>query len=199
MSFSPVIDELTARLKVLPGIGPKLAAKLALYLVRDGKLQAMSLVDALAQALASIQQCEQCFTLSETSLCHLCADQQRDQKLVAVVAQPDDQQQLELTGKFFGRYFVLNGLLSPIDGIGPEQLKIPQLMAQAKAQHWQEVILALPMNPDAQATAALIAGLLQPLGIKVSQLAQGMPSNLSLSQVDALTLEHSLSSRREWL
>lgn len=198
MSFSPVLDELAARLKVLPGVGPKLAQRLALHLVREGKPQAEALVDALANALASIQHCQQCYTLSETQICHLCADQQRDQQLVAVVAEPGDQQQLELTGKFFGRYFVLNGLLSPIDGVGPDRLHLPQMFAQAATQGWREVILALPMSPEAQATSALIAMGLQAKGIRVTQLAQGIPQTARLSQIDSATLERSLSSRQQW-
>lgn len=198
MSFSPILDELTARLRVLPGVGPKLAQRLALHLVRTGRLQAEQLQQSLSKALTSLGQCQQCFTLSESSLCHVCADDQRTQQQVCVVAEPADVEAMEQTGVYFGRYFVLNGLLSPIDGIGPAQLQIPQLLAQHQQQPLVELILALNPSPEGLATSSYLAQVFAELGVPVSQLAQGLPMGGRIDAVDASTLEQALSHRAAW-
>lgn len=191
------LDELVAALRALPTIGPKTARRLALHLLQRDRQGALVLAESLQQALHNLKPCHQCRQLSLTPVCEICADDERLQSVVCVVETLDDLYRVEQTGVFDGRYFVLNGHLSPLDGVGPDELGIPQLVEQVAAGSIQEVILALNPQVEGEATAQYIHDQLRGLTVKVSQLAQGIPLGKELSRLDPATLSVALSGRTE--
>lgn len=187
-------DDLIAALRRLPTIGPKTARRMALHLLQQDRQGATSLSQALNAALAELNPCSQCRQLTTQILCDICTDAHRDQALVCVVSTLDDLIRIEQSDVFQGRYFVLNGLLSPIDGIGPEQLGLPQLFEQVQQGHIRELILAIGTQVEGEATAHFISDHL-PQPVAVSRLAQGVPLGQDLSRLDAATLGMALSQR----
>lgn len=196
MDTSPAIQRLVAGLKKLPGIGEKSATRLAFFLLGAPS----TLVQELAEALARLQQdtvlCEQCFNLTDHSPCAICRDERRDLKLVCVVEEPADLLSVERSGGFSGRYHVLGGVLSPIEGIGPDDLRISDLENHVRNGDVQEVILATNPNAEGDATAHYIAERLRPTGVAVSRIAYGMPLGGDLEYSDHVTVGRSLENRR---
>ena len=185
------------QLRKLPGIGSKSALRLS-YHVLDMKQEA---VEALAQALLDAKKhvhlCRQCFDLCEGDLCEICQDAKRDQSLVCVVEQPQDVAAMERTRGYQGLYHVLHGVLSPLDGIGPDRLKIRELLRRLQDGKIKEVILATNSDVEGEATANYLAGLIRPTGVKVSRIAHGLPVGGDLEYADELTLYKALENRRE--
>lgn len=195
MSFSPLIDELIASLRCLPGVGPKSAQRMAFHLLERGREQAKLLASSLERASTLIKHCTHCNTFTENELCNLCASQHRNQSLLCIVESPIDVLALEQSGSFNGVYFVLMGHLSPIDGIGPEELGIEKLKQRLAAHRFSEVILATNPTVEGEATAHYIAELVQHFGIPASRIAHGVPLGGELEYIDGSTLARALSSR----
>jgi recombination protein RecR len=181
----------------LPGIGPKTASRLTFYLLRRPAEQA----EALAEALYDLKQktvfCSKCFNITELSPCTVCRDDGRDRSIICVVEEPLDVLAIDRTGEFRGLYHVLHGSISPVDGIGPDELRIGELMARLKAEPVREVLLATNPNLEGEATAMYLARLIQPQGVRVTRLARGLPVGGDLEYADSVTLGRALEGRQE--
>ena len=194
--LSPLIDELIAAFQVLPGVGPKSAQRMALDILQRNREGGMQLAEALAASVEQVAWCRDCRTLTETGQCRLCADENRDDAVLCVVESPADILAIEQAGGFRGRYFVLNGRLSPIDGVGPEDLALDKLAARVRALDVREVILATNPTVEGEATAHYIAGLLEDEVADISRIAHGVPIGGELEYVDGGTILHALQGRR---
>jgi recombination protein RecR len=196
MSFSPLIDQLIEALRVLPGVGPKSAQRMAFHLLERQRQGALKLSDALVSAMENVSHCRDCRTLTEQVLCSICADTRRDNKTLCVVENPADVLAFEQAGGYRGHYFVLMGHLSPIDGIGPADIGIDKLIALAQQRQATEIILATNPTVEGEATAFYITQQFRYLGIVVSRIAHGVPLGGELEYVDSGTLAHALNGRR---
>ena len=196
--FPQSLERLMAELAKLPGIGPKSAQRLAFHILERGPENAVSLAQALTDAAEKLGECPVCFNIAEEGHCALCDDPNRDDTVICVVESPRDIVPLERSGSFHGRYHVLGGLLSPMDGIGPAELHLKELLKRLENEEVTEVILATGSNVEGEATAAYIADLLKPLDIKVTRIAQGMPVGGDLEYIDEITLARALTGRREF-
>jgi recombination protein RecR len=194
---SPPIERLVASLRRLPGVGEKSATRLAFFLLSAPESLAQELADAILRVKKEIVLCEQCFDLTQSSPCVLCRDARRDAGLVCVVEEPADRAAIERTGGYAGRYFVLGGALSPIDGVGPEDLRVGHLEDLVRAGGVREVILATNPNAEGEATAHWIADRLRGTGVRVTRIAYGMPMGGDLEYADHVTVGRSLANRRE--
>ena len=197
MLLAKSLAELVAELEKLPGVGPKSAQRLAYHLLRVPDHEAYRLSDAIRNAKSTLRFCEVCQNVSQNALCEICADPRRQETVVAVVAEPRDITALERLNEFRGRYHVLHGLLSPMDGVGPEQLRVRSLLARLEGDKVREIILATNPTIEGDATALYLASLLKPLGPKVTRLAQGMAVGGELDYADSATLLSALEYRRE--
>ena len=187
-----VIDELGR----LPGIGPKSAQRIAFYLLRVSKQEASRLARSIVDMKERIVFCRTCFNIAEGDRCSLCADDRRERGVLCVVEEPPDIVAVERTGEFRGRYHVLQGAISPIEGIGPDQLRIRELVARLEPEEVEEVILCTNPNIEGEATAMYLARLLKPLGVTVTRIASGLPVGGDLEYADELTLGRALEGRR---
>ncbi|MEM8941186.1 MAG: recombination mediator RecR [Pseudomonadota bacterium] len=194
--FSPALDQLIDALRILPGVGPKSAQRMALYLLERDREGAARLSQSLADAVEKIGRCQRCRNFTELPLCELCTDPKRDDSLLCVVESPGDILAIEQAGGYRGRYFVMLGHLSPIDGIGPEEIGLPKLEALARESEFKEVILALNPTVEGEATAYYLSQLLAPLVGQISRIAHGVPLGGELEYVDGSTLAHAFSGRR---
>jgi recombination protein RecR len=190
------LEELIAALRCLPGVGPKSAQRMAYHLLQRDRAGALNLARAMELAVSNIQHCSKCNNFSEQEVCSLCASSKRDAGLLCVVEMPADLLMMEQTQCYRGLYFVLMGRLSPLDGIGANELHVERLVRRAKEQEC-EVILATNFTVEGDATAHYLATLLRSLGIKVSRIARGLPVGGELEQVDSGTLAQALLERRE--
>ena len=188
-----LIDELGR----LPGIGPKSAQRIAYYLLRAAPEDANRLAQAISDAKAKVTWCRRCFSVAEGELCTFCRDDRRDPALLCVVEEPRDIVAVERTHEFTGRYHVLQGAISPIEGIGPEQLRVKELVRRVGEEGVTEVILATNPNIEGEATAMYLAKLLKPLGIRVTRIASGLPVGGDLEYADEVTLGRALEGRRD--
>lgn len=193
--LGPKIDNLIEALRCLPGVGPKSAQRMTFHLLERNRDGAERLTNALSEALQQVQHCSRCRILSESELCERCADTTRQQSQLCVVEMPSDVVAIEQATQYKGQYFVLSGHLSPLDGIGPEALGIPQLIQLFDQQHIEEVILATNPTVEGEATAHYISQLAQARNIKVTRLAHGIPLGGELEYVDSGTLSHAFSGR----
>ena len=186
-----VVDELSR----LPGIGPKTAQRLTYYLLRAPAEHAEALAEAILDLKQRVVLCSQCYNITEESPCAVCADAERDATRICVVEEPLDIVALERTGQYRGGYHVLHGALSPIEGIGPDELKIRELLHRLSENDVQEVILATNPNLEGDATAMYLTKLIQPFGITVTRLARGLPVGGDLEYADEITLSNALAGR----
>jgi recombination protein RecR len=191
------IQDLVDELNRLPGIGPKSAQRLAFHIVKAASQDAKRLADAIVRAKERVRFCRECFGVSEGELCRFCSDPTRDPALVCVVEEPKDVSALERTGAIRGRYHVLGGAISPMQGVGPDDLRVQELLDRVGRNGVTEVILATNPNLEGNATAMYVAGLLKPLGVKVTRLASGLPVGGDLEYADEVTLGQALDGRRE--
>lgn len=196
MAFARPLGELIAQLEKLPGIGPKMAQRLAFHLVRQPEEDVLRLSQALVHAKQALKLCEICQNISEGQNCPICSDPRRDSAQICVVAEPRDVAAVERINEYHGRFHVLHGLMSPMDGIGPEQIKIRELLARCGGDI-SEVIIATNPTIEGDATALYIAKLIKPLDVKVTRLAFGMPVGGELDYADSATLHSALEYRRE--
>ena len=197
MAQHSLIGQLIDALRCLPGVGPKSAQRMAFYLLERNRDGARQLAHALSTAVENIRHCASCRTLSETEICRLCANESRDKSLLCIVETPADVLAVERATGYKGLYFVLMGHLSPLDGIGPNDIGIDLLMQRIDANKPQEVILATNPTVEGEATAHYISELLHARGIKVTRIAHGVPFGGELEYVDGGTLSHAFSGRRE--
>jgi recombination protein RecR len=196
MAAEPVA-RLIEELSRLPGIGPKTAQRLAYFLLRASDDQAKSLADAIREVKEKITFCSQCFNFTEGDPCPICEDAERDASKICVVEEPLDILALERTRRYRGRYHVLHGALSPASGIGPEELKIKELMTRLRRGSVEEVIVATNASLEGEATAMYLDRLIEPLGVRVTRLARGLPAGGDLEYADEVTLTRALDGRRE--
>jgi len=196
MQHSPALAALIEALRALPSVGPKSAQRMAFHLLQDARPAAQALSGALERALERVNRCRQCRMLTEDELCDICANAQRDPGLLCVVESPADVVAIEQSGGYRGRYFVLMGHLSPLDGIGPEQLGGAQFTALLAAGQVREVILATNSTVEGEATAHFLAQLVRQRGITVSRIAHGVPMGGELEYIDGSTLVHAMTGRQ---
>jgi len=181
----------------LPGVGPKSAQRIAFHLLKTDREEVQRLTRSIDEARASVRFCERCFNFSESTICHICSDERRDATVICVVEESRDVVAIEKTGQFRGRYHVLLGAINPLEGVGPEHLKVRELLLRLTSETITEVILCLNPNTEGDVTTMYLARLMKPLGVKVTQLAMGLPVGGDLEYADEVTLGRALTGRRE--
>lgn len=194
--FSPLIDDLISALRCLPGVGPKSAQRMVLHLLEHNREGAARLARSLDLAIEGVGRCQRCRTLTEQPVCGICSNPRRDGSVLCVVETPADVIAIEQAGGYRGKYFVLLGRLSPIDGVGPEDIGIDQLVEQLQEGEVKEVILATNPTMEGETTAYYISERARKLGVTVSKIAHGVPLGGELEFVDGGTLAHAFSSRK---
>lgn len=193
VAITRLIDELNK----LPGVGPKSAQRLAYYLLRESPEKSEALAAAIAEARRDIRTCAACFNFAESELCPICADDQRDGSVLCVVEQPLDVLAIERVSGFRGRYHVLHGVLNPMDGIGPEEIRIPELVDRVQRDGVAEVIMATNPRLEGEATAMYVQRALGQAGVRVTRLARGLPSGADLEYADDITLSRAFEGRQD--
>ena len=194
--YEGAIQDLIDELGRLPGIGPKSAQRIAFHIIQSERVDISRLADVLRTVKDRVKFCTECGNISEEELCRICRDPRRDPTLICVVEESKDVIAIEKTREFRGKYHVLGGAISPIDGIGPENLRIRELMVRLAATEIQEIIIATDPNLEGEATATYLSRLLKPLGMKVSRLASGLPVGGDLEYADEVTLGRAFEGRR---
>ena len=195
--YAGPVQELLDELGKLPGVGPKSAQRIAFYLLKLPKEDALRLAAAIALVKDKVSFCARCFNISENELCGICSDDRREIGVLCVVEEPRDIVAVEKTGEFRGRYHVLQGAISPIEGIGPDQLRVKELLSRIEPEEINEIILCTNPNIEGEATAMYLGSLLKPLGIRVTRIASGLPVGGDLEYADELTLGRALEGRRD--
>jgi recombination protein RecR len=195
--YAGPVQDLIDELGRLPGVGPKSAQRIAFHLLKVEKEDALRLARALVEVKDRVGFCRRCFNVSEGDECQICGDDRRETAVVCVVEEPRDVVAVEKTQEYRGRYHVLQGAISPIEGIGPEQLRIKELLGRIADEGIDEVILCTNPNIEGEATAMYLSRLLQPLGLRVTRIASGLPVGGDLEYADELTLGRALEGRRE--
>lgn len=190
------LERLVQELSRLPGIGPKTAQRLAFHLLRVDRVRADSLAQAIEDVKARIGYCQRCYNIAEGQLCAICMSPRRDTTILCVVESALDVLAIERTSEFGGLYFVLHGVISPIDGIGPEQIHVPQLVDRVRDEGVTEVVIATDADIEGEATAVYLQRALQPLGVTVTRPAHGLPVGGDLEYADELTLARAMAGRR---
>ena len=197
-AYAAPVQALIDELGRLPGIGPKSAQRIAFHLLKIAPEDAQRLVRAITDAKTKVSFCQRCFNVSEGRECHICTDDRRDAATICVVEEPRDVVAIERTGEFHGRYHVLLGAISPIDGVGPEHLKVRELIERLGHEPVTEVIVATNPTIEGETTAMYLAKLIVPAGVKVTRLASGLPVGGDLEYADELTLGRALEGRRDF-
>jgi len=196
VEYPAPISELVAQLRRMPGIGPRSAERIALWMNQSRDARPLDIAHAIQAAAEAIRPCERCAFFSTGPLCEICADSSRDPGLLCAVEQPTDILPLERTGVFRGRYHALGGRIAPLDHVGPEQLRIEQLLARIDSEKPHEIILALGADVEGEATANYLAGILRGRPVTVTRIAQGLPAGGGRESADELTLSRAVSGRR---
>ena len=196
MQAASAIQKLLDELERLPGIGPKSAQRIAYWILNVPAPEALRLARAITEAKETVHFCPRCFNYAQGDLCDICASPRRDASVICVVSEPRDIPPIERTGSFSGVYHVLGGALSPLEGVGPEDLKISELLARLHDPSIREVIIATNPNIEGETTASYLARLIKPLGVTVSRLASGLPVGGDLEFADEVTLGRAIESRR---
>ena len=197
MYAAPALQKLLDELERLPGIGPKSAQRIAYWMLNTDKATVLRLAEAIVEVKETVHFCSRCFNYAEDDLCEICQSSKRDAGAICVVSEPRDIPPIERTGAFNGVYHVLGGELSPIDGVGPENLHIAELLKRLSDPSVHEVILATNPNVEGETTASYLARLIKPFGVKVSRLASGLPVGGDLEFADEVTLGRAIEARRE--
>ena len=197
MSTAPALQKLLDELERLPGIGAKSAQRIAYWMMNTDSATVLRLAEAITEVKSTVHFCTRCFNYAEDDLCEICTSDRRDSGIICVVAEPRDIAAIERTGAFDGVYHVLGGELAPMEGVGPDELRIAELMRRLASEDVHELILATNPNVEGETTAAYIARLVKPLDITVTRLASGMPVGGELDFVDEVTLGRAIEARRE--
>lgn len=195
--YAGPVQDLIDELGRLPGVGPKSAQRIAFHLLKLPAQDALRLASAIAVVKERVSFCQTCFNIAEGDACTMCTDERRDSTVICVVEEPRDIVAIEKTGEYRGRYHVLQGAISPIEGIGPEQLRVSELLARLGDGVVAEIILCTNPNIEGEATAMYLSRLLKPMGLKVTRIASGLPVGGDLEYADELTLGRALEGRRE--
>lgn len=195
--YDGALGDLIDELGQLPGIGPKSAQRLAFHLLAAEKIEVERLTSALHRVKEQVRFCDVCGNVSESERCGICRDQRRSEELICVVEEPKDVLAIERTGEFRGRYHVLGGAINPLEGVGPDDLRIRSLMTRLQSGETKEIILATDPNTEGEATATYLAMLVKPMGFKVTRLASGLPVGGDLEYADEVTLGRAFSGRRD--
>ena len=196
MQSAPAIQKLLDELERLPGVGPKSAQRMAYWILNADASEALRLADAIREVKAEVHFCARCFNYAEGDVCEICASSKRDGSVICVVSEPRDIPPIERTAVFSGVYHVLGGALSPMEGVGPDDLRIAELLARLASEPVTEVVLATNPNIEGETTAAYLARLIKPLGITVTRPASGLPVGGDLEFADEVTLGRALETRR---
>lgn len=196
MESAPAIQKLLDELERMPGIGPKSAQRIAYWMLNSDRETVLRLAEAIVEVKETVHFCSRCFNYAEEELCEICSSTKRDATAVCVVSEPRDIAAIERTAVFSGVYHVLGGALSPMDGVGPDDLHIAELMQRLAGGEVEEVLLATNPNVEGETTAAYLARLIKPLGVKVTRLASGLPVGGDLEFADEVTLGRAIESRR---
>jgi recombination protein RecR len=195
--YAAPVQQLIDELGRLPGIGPKSAQRIAFHLLKSEEADALRLAQAIREAKDRVSFCARCFNIAEGDECQICRDEGREAGVLCVVEEPRDVVAVERTQEFRGRYHVLQGAISPIDGVGPDQLRVKELLGRLEAEEIREVILCTNPNIEGEATAMYLTKVLKPLGVRVTRIASGLPVGGDLEYADELTLGRALEGRRE--
>ena len=196
-SHAKPIDDLIEALTRLPGVGKKSATRLAFHILRSNTAEAQGLARAILDVKEKIHLCTLCFNLTDEDPCQICRDDRRNKETLCIVEGPNDLIAIENTGEYKGRYHVLHGTISPLEGIGPENLKIKELMDRLRKEKVSEVILAINPTVEGSTTALYLADLIKPLGVRVTRIAYGIPMGSEIEYVDTMTLSKAMEGRRE--
>lgn len=196
MESAPAIQKLLDELERMPGIGPKSAQRIAYWMLNSDRETVLRLADAIVEVKNTVHFCSRCFNYAEGDVCEICASPRRNASILCVVSEPRDIAAIERTAAFSGLYHVLGGVLSPMDGVGPDDLHIAELLARLADGTVEEVVLATNPNVEGETTAAYLARLIKPLGVKVTRLASGLPVGGDLEFADEVTLGRAIESRR---
>ena len=196
MESAPAIQRLLDELERMPGIGPKSAQRIAYWMLNSDRETVLRLAEAIVEVKETVHFCSRCFNYAEDELCEICSSAKRDASDICVVSEPRDIAAIERTAVFFGTYHVLGGALSPMDGIGPDDLHIAELMQRLASGEVKEVLIATNPNVEGETTAAYLARLIKPLGVEVTRLASGLPVGGDLEFADEITLGRAIESRR---
>jgi recombination protein RecR len=197
MNKSDIVRELIVEFAKLPSIGKKTAQRLTYHILSLPEKEALGLAEAIQKAKKSIGFCEICFNYTPSRLCEFCHDERRDDDIICVIEDPKDINIIENTGEFSGRYHILHGLISPLKGCGPDELKIRELISRLSDESVKEVILAFDFSVEADATSLYLSRLIRPLGVKVTRLASGIPAGAALEYADSVTLTQAIKKRTE--
>ncbi len=192
------INQLIKKLAKLPGVGGKTASRLALYILRSSKEEAYDLARSIVSVKEKITFCSVCYNLTDENPCKICKDEKRDKEIICVVEEPGDLMALESSGEFKGKYHVLFGVISPLDGVTPDDIKIQELLGRLKNGQVKEVIVATNPTTNGNATALYLSNLIKPLGIKVTRIAQGIPIGGDIEYTDEVTLRKAMEGRRDF-
>ncbi len=193
----PSMEKLIKKLRGLPGIGSRMAERIGIHIFKMSLQETEEIISAIKEVKSKIRYCSLCYNITEKEVCSICRDSRRDEKVLCVVERTHDIPAIEKGGSYNGRYHVLMGALSPLDAIGPDDLKITALMKRIQTEQISEVIIATNPNVTGEATATYLSGLIKPLGVKVTRLAQGISIGSALEYTDARTLARSIEGRRE--
>lgn len=196
-AYTQAMEKLIEELKRLPGVGPKSAERMAFHILNVPPPEAQALADAIVKMKSAIGRCKTCFNMSEEETCRICQDSGRDKTLLCVVQEPKDISAVEKTRHFRGLYHCLLGALSPLDGVGPSDLKIRELEERVRAEGIQEVVIATNLDAEGEATAMFLAKVLKPAGVKLSRIAYGIPVGSALDYQDTATILRAMEGRRE--
>ena len=197
MHYPEPISKLIEGFMKLPGIGPKTAGRLAFYVLKMKEDDVLDLAKALVNAKRNLSYCTVCSNITDIDPCHICRDQSRDQSMICVIQEPKDVTAMERTREYEGLYHVLHGAISPMDGIGPEDIRIAELLKRLEDERVEEVILATNPTIEGEATSMYISRLIKPFGLKVTRIAHGLPVGGDLEYADEVTLTKALEGRRE--
>lgn len=191
------VENLIDEFKKLPGIGPKSAKRIVFFLLKLSQDSISKLSQSLIEMKEKVKFCSECYGLTEEDICQICKDQSRDRKKICIVEEVSDVMIIEKTGEYRGLYHILGGLLSPIENIGPDEIRVPRLLERVKADNVEEVIIALNPTVEGESTAAYLKKMLLPLGVRVTRLASGLPVGGDLEYADEVTIGRAISDRRD--
>ncbi|OGC21266.1 recombination protein RecR [candidate division WOR-1 bacterium RIFOXYB2_FULL_42_35] len=195
--YAETLRNLIDELQRLPGIGPKSAQRLAFYILRSSRDDVHRLAQAMIAAKDNLKYCSSCFNITDVNPCEICTNESRDQEVLCVVAEPKDLMAIERSREFKGKYHVLGGMISPLDDLGPENLRILELMKRLQRENFKEIVLALSPTTEGEATNIYLTKLIKPLGIKLTRVAYGLPIGADMDYADEATLSKAFEGRRE--
>jgi len=191
------VENLINEFRKLPGIGPKSAKRIVFFLLKLSHSDIVKFSRNLIEMKEKVKFCSQCYSLTEEDICHICRDQSRDRKKICIVEEVSDVIIIEKTGEYKGLYHIIGGLLSPIENVGPDEIRVPRLLERVKANNIEEVIIALNPTVEGESTAMYLKKILAPFGVKVTKLASGLPVGGDLEYADEITIGRAISDRRE--